>query len=89
MRALVANAVLGLARGFEKTLILEGVGYRVAKEGAHLTLQIGFSHPVRYEAPPGITLDVEKNSIVKVRGIDRALVGQVAAEIRALKKPEP
>ncbi|MFH1161873.1 MAG: 50S ribosomal protein L6 [Candidatus Jorgensenbacteria bacterium] len=89
MRALVANSVEGLTKGFEKTLILEGVGYRITKEGENLSMTLGFSHPVRYEAPQGITFEVEKNSMVKVKGIDRALVGQVAAEIRALRKPEP
>lgn len=89
MRALIANAVAGLTKGFEKTLILEGVGYRVTKEGENLLLALGFSHPVRYEAPAGIIFEVEKNSILKIKGIDRALVGQVAADIRDLKKPEP
>ncbi|PIP29979.1 50S ribosomal protein L6 [Candidatus Jorgensenbacteria bacterium CG10_big_fil_rev_8_21_14_0_10_54_38] len=89
LRALIANAVVGLTKGFEKTLILEGVGYRITKEGEHLSMTIGFSHPVKYEAPPGIAFEVEKNSILKIKGIDRALVGQVAAGIRALKKPEP
>lgn len=88
-RALVQNAVSGLVKDFEKTLILEGVGYRVTKEGENLSLNLGFSHPIKYEAPKGIAFEVEKNSILKVRGSDRALVGQVAAEIRALRKPEP
>jgi large subunit ribosomal protein L6 len=88
-RALVQNAVSGLVKDFEKTLILEGVGYRIAKEGENLTMNLGFSHPVKYAAPKGIVFEVEKNSILKVKGSDRALVGQVAAEIRALRKPEP
>lgn len=89
VRALAANAVQGVTGGFSKTLILEGVGYRIVKEGNDLTLSLGFSHPVRYTAPSGVALEVEKNTILTVRGADRALVGQVAAEIRALKKPEP
>ncbi|MDO8470027.1 MAG: 50S ribosomal protein L6 [bacterium] len=89
MRALIANAVAGLVKPFEKSLILEGVGYRVTKEGNDLVLALGFSHPVKYAAIPGITFEVGKNSTVTVRGSDRARVGQVAAEIRALKKPEP
>jgi len=89
MRALIANAVAGLVKPFEKSLVLEGVGYRVTKEGDNLVFALGFSHPVRYAAIPGITFEVEKNSTVTVRGADRATVGQVAAEIRALKKPEP
>ncbi|HXF43889.1 MAG TPA: 50S ribosomal protein L6 [Candidatus Paceibacterota bacterium] len=88
-RALVANAVLGLMKGFEKTLILEGVGYRVMKSGENLEMNLGFSHPVRYAAVPGIQFEVEKNTILKIKGFDKELVGRVAAEIRALKKPEP
>jgi large subunit ribosomal protein L6 len=88
-RALVANAVRGITTPFQKTLVLEGVGFRVTKDGNDLVLALGFSHPVRYSAVPGITFEVEKNSILTVKGSDRAMVGQVAAEIRALKKPEP
>lgn len=88
-RAIAANAVTGLTKGFEKTLILEGVGYRVTKEGENLSMNLGFSHPVKYAAPAGVTFDVEKNSVLKIKGTDLQRVGQVAAEIRALKKPEP
>lgn len=88
-RALVQNAVEGLTKEFEKGLILEGVGFRITKEGEGLTLNLGFSHQVKYEPPKGITFEVEKNSRLKIKGIDKALVGQVAAQIRALKKPEP
>ncbi len=88
-RALAQNAAAGLKEGFAKTLVLEGVGYRVTKEGESLSFTLGFSHPVKYAAPQGITFEVEKNSILKVKGADRQLVGQVAAEIRAMKKPEP
>ncbi|MDI6734051.1 MAG: 50S ribosomal protein L6 [Patescibacteria group bacterium] len=89
MRSLLANAVYGLTMGFEKTLFLEGVGYRVIKEGNDLSMNLGFSHPVRYKAPAHITFEVEKNSILKIKGFDKALVGQVTAEIRSFKKPEP
>ncbi len=89
MRALAANAIQGFVKEFEKNLILEGVGYRITKEGEGLTMNLGFSHPVKYNAPKGITLEVEKNSRLKIRGADKALVGQVAAHIRSLKKPEP
>ncbi|MDO8557379.1 MAG: 50S ribosomal protein L6 [Candidatus Jorgensenbacteria bacterium] len=89
VRALVANAVEGLVKGFEKKLILEGVGFKVTKEGEDLTMSLGFSHPVKYKKPEGVSFEVEKNSIVKISGFDKALVGQVAAEIRELKKPEP
>ncbi|MDI6821103.1 MAG: 50S ribosomal protein L6 [Patescibacteria group bacterium] len=89
MRALLANSVLGLTKGFEKILLLEGVGYRVTKEGNDIIMNLGFSHPVYYKAPNGIIFEVEKSSILKVKGIDKTLVGQVAAEIRSFKKPEP
>lgn len=89
LRALVNNAILGLTKEFEKILILEGVGYRMAKEGNNLVLNLGFSHPVKFQIPSGINMEVEKNSILKITGFDKALVGQIAAEIRALKKPEP
>jgi large subunit ribosomal protein L6 len=89
VRALVQNAILGLTTGFQKTLVLEGVGYRVTKEGEGLSLNLGFSHPVKYPATEGIAFEVEKNSILTIKGFDKALVGQVAAEIRGMKKPEP
>jgi len=89
IRSLLQNAVVGLSRGFEKTLILEGIGFKIAKEGETLVLNLGFSHPVKHAAPSGISFEVEKNSILKIRGFDKALVGQVAAEIRGFKKPEP
>ncbi len=88
-RALLQNAVTGVLKGFEKTLILEGVGYRVMKEGENLNLSLGFSHPVKFAAPKGISFEVEKNSILKIQGIDKNLVGKTAADIRQMKKPEP
>lgn len=88
-RSLTQSAIEGLIKGFEKTLLLEGVGYRITKEGENLVMNLGFSHPVLYDAKPGITFEVEKNSILKVKGISKELVGRVAAEIRSLKKPEP
>lgn len=87
--SLCSNAIEGLTKGFSKKLILEGVGFRIIKEGENLVLSLGFSHPVPYKAVPGITFEVEKNSTLTISGADKALVGQVAAEIRALKKPEP
>jgi len=87
--SLSKNAVEGLTKGFQKTLILEGIGYRAAKEGNDLILNVGFSHPVRYQIPSGIVIEVEKNNIVHIKGVDKVLVGQVAAEIRSIKKPEP
>lgn len=89
LRALIQNAIDGLVTGYGKTLLIEGVGYKIAKEGNDLVLSLGFSHPVRYKAPANIEFEVEKNTILKIKGFDKALVGQVAAEIRSLKKPEP
>lgn len=89
LAALAANAVEGLSKGFQKTLIMEGVGYRATKEGNDLVLSVGFSHPVRYSPPAGIILEVEKNTTIHVKGFDRAAVGQAAADIRAIRRPEP
>jgi len=88
MRALVQNMVTGVTKGFEKKLELNGVGFRVSGGGRALDFALGFSHPVKYSAPEGIDLKVEKN-LITVSGINKQQVGQVAAEIRALKKPEP
>jgi len=87
-RALLNNAVDGVTKGFEKKLEINGVGFRVNGGGQTIEMSLGFSHPVKYEAPAGVTLTVEKMTIT-VSGIDKQAVGQVAAEIRALKKPEP
>ncbi len=87
-RSLVANMVAGVASGFEKKLEYEGIGYRAAVEGTTLVMQLGFSHPVRFDAPPGIALKVERN-VITVSGADREAVGSAAAAIRAYKKPEP
>jgi large subunit ribosomal protein L6 len=88
MRALIANMVTGVSAGFSKKLEINGVGYRVSLAGSDLKFNLGFSHEVVYHLPQGITASVEGMSIT-VSGIDRQQVGQVAAEIRALKKPEP
>jgi large subunit ribosomal protein L6 len=87
--SLCLNAIEGLTKGYSKKLILEGVGFRVIKEGDNLNLSLGFSHPIHYKAIPGISFEVEKNSGLTISGVDKALVGQVAAEIRSMKKPEP
>jgi len=87
-RALLANAVEGVTKGFEKKLEVNGVGFRVAMSGADLEMQLGFSHPVKYKTPEGVQISTNKMEIT-VNGIDKQKVGQVAAEIRALKKPEP
>ena len=88
MRALLSNMVTGVSQGFTKKLEINGVGYRVAAQGADLKLNVGLSHDVIYKIPSGVTAAVEQNRIT-VSGISRQQVGQVAAEIRALKKPEP
>ncbi len=88
IRALCNNAIIGLTKGFEKKLEINGVGYRAAVKGNVLELQLGFSHPINYEIPTGITVTVEKN-IITVKGTDKQQVGQVAAEIRSFRKPEP
>ncbi|MRJ06808.1 MAG: 50S ribosomal protein L6 [Epsilonproteobacteria bacterium] len=88
VRALAANAVEGLTKGFEKKLEINGIGYRANIQGNKLVLQVGYSHPVEYAIPQGITITVEKN-IITVKGSDKQRVGQTAAEIRAIRKPEP
>lgn len=88
MRSLINNMVQGVSQGFSKKLEINGVGYRVALAGNTLKMNLGFSHEVNYELPQGITAEVQQNTIT-VSGISKQQVGQVAAEIRALKKPEP
>lgn len=88
MRSLLANLVTGVSQGFSKKLEINGVGFRVALAGTDLKMNLGFSHDVIYSLPQGVTATVEQNTIT-VSGIDKQQVGQVAAEIRALKKPEP
>jgi large subunit ribosomal protein L6 len=87
-RSLLANMVRGVTEGFEKNLEIVGVGYRAEKSGEGLTLRIGFSHQVDITPPPGITLSVEGNNKIKVSGIDKEAVGQMAAEIRAIRPPD-
>lgn len=88
-RALLANMVEGVTKGFEKKLELKGVGYRAILEGKKLNLTLGFSHPVSYEAPDGITIETPSQTEVIVRGNDKQKVGQVAADIRRFRPPEP
>jgi len=89
-RALLANMVRGVHEGFRKELEIHGVGYRAQVEGEKLVLSVGYSHLVEIEPPPGITLSVDKSSRnITVEGVDKELVGRVAAEIRAVRKPEP
>ncbi len=88
-RALVNNMVTGVSAGFEKKLTIIGVGYRAQAQGQKLNLTLGFSHPVVYEVPEGIKVETPSNTEIVVTGIDKQRVGQVAAEIRAYRKPEP
>jgi len=88
-RTLLANMVEGVTNGFEKRLEIVGVGYRATLKGNDLELALGFSHPVTIPAPPGIEFEVPAVNRIVVRGIDKQLVGEVAAEIRQLRKPEP
>ncbi|MDR2524453.1 MAG: 50S ribosomal protein L6 [Candidatus Nomurabacteria bacterium] len=88
MRALINNMVIGVTSGFEKKLEVNGVGFRVSGGGQSLEMALGFSHPVKYTAPEGVTITVDKMNIT-VSGASKQQVGQVAAEIRSLKKPEP
>jgi len=88
-RSLLANMVSGVVNGYEKALVLEGVGYRASKQGNKLVLNVGFSHPVEIEAPKGIDFEVPAQNKIIVRGIDKELVGITAAKIRSVKEPEP
>ena len=88
-RSIINNMVVGVSQGFHKDLQIEGVGYRAAVEGKTLTLDLGYSHRVRYPIPDGIQITCERPTAIRVAGYDRQAVGQVAAEIRAFRKPEP
>ena len=87
-RSLINNMILGVQNEFTKELQINGVGYRVQKQGNNLNLSLGYSHPVIYEAPQGITFDVPNANTIIVKGIDKELVGQIAAEIRTKRPPE-
>ena len=88
-RALINNMVLGVSKGFEKKLQLVGVGYRAQAKGKTLNLTLGFSHPVNYALPEGVTAETPSQTEILIKGIDKQLVGQVAAEIREFRRPEP
>ncbi|MEE4218685.1 MAG: 50S ribosomal protein L6 [Xanthomonadales bacterium] len=88
-RSLVNNMVIGVSNGFEKKLTLVGVGYRAQVQGAKLTLALGYSHPIEYTAPEGVTIEVPSQTEIVVKGCDKQKVGQVASEIRAFRSPEP
>lgn len=89
MQRRIKNMVIGVSTGYEKSLEIEGVGYRSNLQGKELVLQLGFSHDIRYQIPEGITIAVDKQTAIKITGIDKEKVGQVAAEIRGYKPPEP
>lgn len=89
MQRRIKNMVIGVSTGYEKNLEIEGVGYRSNLQGKELVLQLGFSHDIRYPVPEGITIAVDKQTAIKITGIDKEKVGQVAAEIRGYKPPEP
>jgi large subunit ribosomal protein L6 len=89
VRSLVANMVEGVTKGFEKRLEIHGVGYRVQAQGSDLVFSLGYSHPISVKAPDGITFEVTSPTRFAVRGIDKQQVGQVAAEIRRLRRPDP
>ena len=88
-RTLISNMVIGVTKGYEKALEIQGVGYRANKKGKVLDLQLGHSHPIEMEDPAGITVEVPTNTSIIVKGIDKALVGNYAAKIRNWRKPEP
>ena len=88
-RSLVNNAIIGTSSGYEKTLELTGVGYRASLKGKQLNLQLGFSHDINFDIPENIKITVEKQTIIKINGIDKQLVGTVAAKIKTFRPPEP
>lgn len=89
MRALLANMVEGVSKGFEKKLALVGVGYRAAAQGSKLNLSLGFSHPVEHEMPEGVKVETPTQTEIVIKGADKQKVGQVAADVRAYRPPEP
>lgn len=88
-RALIQNAVTGISQGWQKTLILNGVGYRAMMSGKKLELNLGFSHPILFDIPEGIEIKIEKQTTLTIKGFDREVVGQVAAKIRSFRPLEP
>jgi len=88
-RALVANMVTGVTSGFKRQLEIQGVGYRAAVQGTALNIEVGYSHPIRYELPKGISATVDRNVMITLEGIDKQLLGETAAKIRSFRPPEP
>jgi large subunit ribosomal protein L6 len=88
-RTLLRNMVQGVSQGYSRTLEIHGVGYKAEPEAGGLKLTVGYSHPVTYKAPPGITFTVDNNTLIRVDGVDKEMVGQVASELRKVRPPEP
>jgi large subunit ribosomal protein L6 len=88
-RALVANMVAGVTEGFQKKLEIVGIGYRAQPQGRNLQLSLGYSHPVLFPLPEGITAEIDKQTLITLRGADKALLGETAARLRTLRKPDP
>jgi len=89
VRSLINNLVVGVSKGFEKKLAITGVGYKAAVQGKVLNMALGYSHPINYDIPAGITIAVEKNTSITISGADKQLVGSVAAKVRSFRGPEP
>lgn len=89
MRALISNMVTGVSAGFERRLELQGVGYRAQAKGKTLTLSLGYSHPIDYPVPEGVTIETPSNTEIVIKGADKQVIGQIAAEIRAFRSPDP
>jgi len=88
-RSLVANMVVGVDTGFERVLEINGIGYRAEVQGSTIVFNLGYSHPIQFPLPEGITARIEKNNVIKLAGIDKELLGQTAARVRKLRPPEP
>jgi len=88
-RSLINNAIIGSSKGYEKILVLTGVGYRAALKGKQINLQLGFSHDINFDIPEGIKITVEKQTLIKINGSDKQLIGMVASKIKSLRPPEP
>jgi large subunit ribosomal protein L6 len=89
IRSLVANMVTGVNKGFERVLEINGIGYRADVQGNKIVMNLGFSHPINFDIPKGISATVDKNNVIKLSGIDKELLGQTASHIRRLRPPEP
>jgi len=88
-RSLIENMVTGVSKGFERVLEINGIGYRAELKGKQIVLSLGFSHPVEFDLPEGISADIEKNTVIKLSGIDKDTLGRTAAKIRGFRPPEP